>query len=173
MLGLKKPDFRMRDVELVVRYFAFQQFLPTYRGNLKKFLDDTCDNLNKGWHSTEPQLRDVAIQMDEVIKAAIKIFSLQHVFRKWDGEKFGEHLNRAVFDVIAKSLADPVVRSKALKNKTGVLKAFKGICLDEEFRSAIESTTKSKTAVRNRFSKWFKALGSVIGKKIPLTLPPE
>jgi hypothetical protein len=173
LLGLTKPDFRMRDVELVVRYFAFQLSLPAYRGNLKKFLDVTCDSLNKDWHTKELQIQDVAVQMDEVIQAAVKIFSLQHVFRKWDGEKFGEHLNRAVFDVVAKSLADPKVRAAALKNKAGVIQAFKKICSDEEFRSAIESTTKSIPAVRNRFSKWFKALGVVIGNKIPLTLPPE
>lgn len=38
LLGLLTPDFRMRDVELVVRYFAFQIQLGEYRGNLKKFL---------------------------------------------------------------------------------------------------------------------------------------
>jgi hypothetical protein len=38
LLGLSKPDFRMRDVELVVRYLAFQLRLPDYRGNLKNFL---------------------------------------------------------------------------------------------------------------------------------------
>lgn len=173
LLGLSKPDFRMRDVELVVRYFAFQQFLPDYRGNLKKFLDDTCDRLNKDWQAEEPQLRDIAVEMDEVVQAAVKIFSPQYVFRKWDGGRFEGKLNRAVFDVVAKSLADSKVRAAALKSKANVIQAFKDVCTDEEFRSAIESTTKSKTAVRNRFSKWFKALGSAVGKKIPLALPPE
>jgi hypothetical protein len=173
LLGLTKPDFRMRDVELVVRYFAFELFLPTYRGNLKGFLDKTCDDLNKQWQSMEPKLRDVAAQMDVVIRAATKIFSHQHVFRKWDGSRFESQLNRAVFDVIAKSLADPKARAAALKERARVVQAFKDVCSDEEFRSAVESTTKSKTAVRNRFSKWFRAFGEAIGKKVPLTLPPE
>ncbi len=173
LLGLSKPDFRMRDVELVVRYFAFDRFLPEYRGNLKKFLDETCDDLNSKWGVMEPQLRDVATQMDEVIQAASKIFPQQAVFRKWEGARFEKQLNRAVFDVVAKSLADPKVRAAALKNKAEVLQAFKDVCSDEEFRSAVESTTKSKVAVRNRFSKWFKSLSAVIKMKVPLVLPPE
>src|SRR5712691_6586714 len=35
LLGLKKPDFRMRDVELVVRFYAFSLRLSEYKGNLK------------------------------------------------------------------------------------------------------------------------------------------
>jgi len=35
LLKIKKPDFRMRDVELLVRYFAFKNFLGLYNGDLK------------------------------------------------------------------------------------------------------------------------------------------
>jgi hypothetical protein len=173
LLNLSKPDFRMRDVELVVRYFAFHEFLPNYRGNLKKFLDNACDTLNSDWLSKEENLRAVAAQMDQILQTAAKIFSHQTVFRKWDGTRFEKPLNRAIFDVIAKSLADPKVRAAALKNKTEVIQAFKKVCLDEEFRTAVESTTKSKIAVRTRFSKWFRALATVINMKVPLILPPE
>ena len=42
-LKITKPDYRMRDVEIVVRYFAFKNFIKKYRGNLKEFLDNTCE----------------------------------------------------------------------------------------------------------------------------------
>jgi hypothetical protein len=173
LLGLSKPDFRMRDVELVVRYFAFDLFLPQYRGNLKGFLDKACDDLNKNWQSMEPRLRDIASQMDEVVQAAAKIFSSEHVFRKWVGGSYEGQLNRAIFDVVAKSLGNPTARAAALKQKAKVVQAFKDICADKDFRSAVESTTKSKAAVRIRFSKWFKVFGAAIGKNLPLALPPE
>jgi hypothetical protein len=173
LLGLSKPDFRMRDVELVVRYFSFQLRLPEYRGNLKKFLDDTCDELNSRWPTEQQQLREVATRLDESINTAIKIFTRANVFRKWDGTRFEKRLNRAVFDVVANSLADPRIRSAALKDRAHTLQAFKDLCADDEFRTAIESTTKSKAAVRNRFSKWFKALAQATGKRIPIALPPE
>jgi hypothetical protein len=173
LLGLSKPDFRMRDVELVVRFFAFRLSLPEYRGNLKKFLDDACVNLNNRWATDEEQFRKIAGQLEEAITTATKIFGSSTVFRKWDGDRFEKPLNRAVFDVITNSLVEPRVRTLALRNKAGVIQAFKRLCSDKAFRSAIESTTKSKVAVRTRFSKWFKELGVVIQKKMPLTLPPE
>lgn len=45
----KQPDFRMRDNQLLLKYVAFQYFLPAYRGSLKAFLDETCKKLNKAW----------------------------------------------------------------------------------------------------------------------------
>jgi hypothetical protein len=58
-----------------------------------------------------------------------------------------------------------------LKKKADVLAAFKELCLDDDFRSAIESTTKSKQAVSIRFSKWYRTLQQITGKKIAVSLP--
>jgi hypothetical protein len=173
LLGLSRPDFRMRDVELVVRYFAFQRFLPKYRGNLKKFLDEACVDLNELWPKEEEQIRKLGDQLEEAVLAAIKIFGRLHVFRKWDGEDFEAPPNRAVFDVVAYTLTDPKIRTAALRTKGEVQQAFKRLCSDGQFRTAIESTTKSKTAVRTRFLKWSKALGIVIQKKVSVAVPSE
>lgn len=171
LLGLKKPDFRMRDVELVVRFYAFSLRLPEYKGNLKGFLDDTCDKLNKAWTEQEQVVQEVAKCFDESVETALKVFSRPSVFRKWDGERFETPLSRAVFDVVASSLVVPKIRVAALKDKEKVVKAFKAVCADEEFRSAVESTTKSKTAVKTRFSKWFNALGEALNRRITVRLP--
>jgi hypothetical protein len=171
LLGLTKPDFRMRDVELVVRFYAFYLRLAEYKGNLKKFLDDTCDDLNGAWGAQEQQIGEIAVQFEESLQAAMRIFSRANTFRKWDGERFEKPLNRAVFDVIAHSLADPKTRAAAMKEKDAVVSAFKQVSADESFRSAVESTTKSKEAVTVRFSKWYAALGGALGKKIPVQLP--
>jgi len=171
LLGISRPDFRMRDVELVVRFYAFRLRLGDYRGNLKEFLDDTCDHLNHDWGADQDHLRRVATDLEESIQAAIKIFSKNYVFRKWDGARFEKRLNRAVFDVVAQSLAEPKTRSIALKRKEDVLRSFKALCLDDEFRSAIESTTKSKQAVANRFRKWYAAMGEITGKRMHIDLP--
>jgi hypothetical protein len=171
LLGLTRPDFRMRDVELVVRFYAFHLGLAQYRGNLKKFLDDTCDELNRRWASESGRLERVATKLEKAILAAIKIFSIKHAFRKWDGTAFEERLNRAVFDVVAHSLANPTLRSRAIGRKTEVVERFKSLCLDRKFRDAIESTTKSKQAVRNRFSKWYRALSKITGERARVALP--
>ena len=173
LLGISKPDFRMRDVELVVRYFSFKMRLDQYNGNLKSFLDTTCDSLNKAWQDQEQQIREAAVQLDEAIDVAFRIFSQSHVFRKWDGARFEKPINRAVFDVVSTSLTDPNIRNAALNVKADVLQAFKVLCNDNDFRTAIETTTKSKVAVATRFSKWYAALGAVTKKRLPLVLPAE
>lgn len=172
-LNLKGPDFRMRDVELVVRHMAFAHRLNQYQGNLKQFLDDTCDHFNKHWVTDSVAVRSSAIQLDLAIEASFKIFSKGYAFKKWDGEHFEKQLNRAVFDVISCSLLDPDIRSKAVAAKGQVQSAFKKLCEEPKFRSAIETTTKSKGAVKTRFESWFSALGQIVHKTLPLSLPPS
>jgi hypothetical protein len=52
LLGIKKPDPRMRDAELVIRYFAFRNFLQT-TGNLKPLPDSTAKHFNVVWQSEQ------------------------------------------------------------------------------------------------------------------------
>ncbi|MFN9398756.1 MAG: DUF262 domain-containing protein, partial [Dolichospermum sp.] len=53
------PDYRMRDVELLLRYIGFHYFLSDYRGNLKEFLDMTCERLNnQRYHDNNQRYQD-------------------------------------------------------------------------------------------------------------------
>ena len=171
LLELSRPDFRMRDVELMVRFYAFRLRLADYRGNLKAFLDDTCDLLNRDWDKGEQAIKNVASDFEEAIEAAMKVFGPGDTFRKWDGARFEKRLNRAVFDVVAHSFADAKIRRDALKTKEQVLRSFKALCQDDAFRVAIETTTKSKQAVTTRFSKWYQVLSQIIGRRVAAPLP--
>jgi hypothetical protein len=55
-MKLKQPDFRMRDVELVLRYFAYRNYIRNYSGDLKGFLDDTTKVLNADWPNVREKL---------------------------------------------------------------------------------------------------------------------
>jgi len=134
-------------------------------------LDDTCDRLNREWRNDRAKIERVASHFEESIQAAVQVFGSENVFRKWDDTQFEERLNRAVFDVVAHSFADSNTRRAAIRHKVQVVDAFKKLCLDREFRSAIESTTKSKKAVKERFSRWYKALGQSIGQNLQVALP--
>jgi hypothetical protein len=161
----------MRDVELVVRFYAFHLRLTKYRGNLKKFLDDTCDKLNKQWEDNEKSIRRVAEKFQESLDAAMKIFPRGEVFRKWEGSRFEKRLNRAVFDVVAHSLANDKLRAAALGRKDQTRKCLQRLCSDDDFRAAIESTTKSKQAVSTRFKKWYAGLNKLTGLNVIVALP--
>jgi hypothetical protein len=167
-LNLTKPDFRMRDVELLVRFFAYKNFIGSYSGNLKDFLDSTCKELNKQWKTRQQELAGQARQLELSIKATFKIFA-GVAFRKWDGRAFERRLNRAVFDVMAYYFSEPTIRKAALSGRRQVREAFKDLCAkNERFRRSLETTTKSVEANMIRFSAWGRELNAVLGTKVRL-----
>ena len=57
ILKNKGPDFRMRDVELLVRFYAFRLFVSEYSGDLKGILDLACNILNEKWADEDVEIR--------------------------------------------------------------------------------------------------------------------
>lgn len=169
VLNLTEPDFRMRDVELLIRFFAYKNFVDEYPGNLKEFLDNACKDLNRDWRRKESDLRDEAEQFERAIKTVFTIFGPAGAFRKWDGSKFERTVNRAVFDIMAFYFSEPEIRREARRSSTDIKDAFKNLCEDERFRRSIETTTKSIEANKVRFSLWGRRLSKVLnlGIKIP------
>jgi len=165
-LGIQRPDFRMRDVELLVRYFAFQYKFGDYSGNLKHFLDETCKLLNAEWKKQEAAVNAGAGKMERAIDAAYEVFG-EDAFRKWDGAGFETRFNRAVFDVIVYFFSQESIRKKAVAAKSKVKAAYQKLSVDDpEFLRSIETTTKSKKATRTRFSAWKRQLEKTLGIKI-------
>ena len=155
----------MRDVELLVRYFAFSDGLADYNGNLKSFLDDECKRLNGGWASAEWNIRDKAEQMEEAINASYEIFG-SNTFRKFDGETYETRFNRAIFDIVVHYFADSAIRKSALAKKAKAKSAFEALSTDGAFMKSIETTTKSIDATRTRFRTWGNALSKALGIKV-------
>jgi hypothetical protein len=167
VLKITKPDFRMRDAELIVRYFAFRNFLPTYRGNLKSFLDETCAKLNKDWKLFEATAKTQLTEMDAAFEAVFKIFSTENAFRKWTAGKYERRFNRAIFDVMIFYLSDPAVAQRAIAARKGVESDFKSLCeSNQEFVKSIEATTKSLDATVNRLQIW----GNTLSKRLKMDL---
>jgi hypothetical protein len=166
-LGISKPDFRMRDVELFVRYLAFQYDLDNYTGNLKKFLDDECKKLNQRWTAEEANIKDKAGEMEEGIRCSYEIFQ-DDTFRKWEGSGYENRFNRAVFDVMTYYFADRSVRSRAASAKARVKSAFQTVSQNPAFVRSLETTTKSVDATGTRFRLWGEQLSKTLGIKINL-----
>jgi hypothetical protein len=170
VLNLNAPDFRMRDVELLVRHLSFRNRLSEYKGNLKKFLDETCAIFNKQWAVLEPKITEQAGDLEAAIDVASEIFG-DNTFRKFDGKSYERTFNRAVFDVVAFYFADSRVRLKAVARKKAVKDSFEALCVQNlEFRRSVESTTKSREAVKTRFLSWGNQLGNVISLDLTTSL---
>ena len=160
-LNLSKPDFRMRDVELLVRYYAYRNFIEDYRGNLKDFLDDTCKKLNHQWNKKESEIKLQAQALEGAIKTTYRIFGKES-FRKWDGKRFERRFNRAVFDIMVFYLSDKTTSANAIPLKEKVKSRFKQLCeQDSAFLTALETTTKSFKATSTRVIRWGRALGEL------------
>jgi uncharacterized protein DUF262 len=160
-LELERPDFRMRDVELVLRFFAFSHFLEAYRGNLKKFLDSACDSLNKAWEDSEDELISEASKLDDAITATFDIFE-NDAFHRWNGTKFEGRFNRAVFDIMVFYFSKPDVATRARERAGAVVAAFKQLSdEDRAFSLALQTTTKTMAATAHRLIAWGETLGSV------------
>lgn len=169
VLGLSKPDFRMRDVELLVRYFAFRNRISEYSGNLKQFLDDTCKEFNKHWSARKTEIEAQAEDFDAAVGVTFALFG-ESAFRKWDGTAYERRFNRAVFDIMTYYFSSEAVRKKAVSSKVKVRSSFEQLCTNNaDFRRAIETTTKSKEATSTRFRDWGTAVRKVTG--ISLELP--
>lgn len=161
-------DFRMRDVEILVRYFAFRRFLTTYNGSLKALLDGTCNELNKEFEIAGQTIEFEAYECLEAIRAAVEIFH-EFAFRVWNHQelKFETRFNRAIFDVVVFSLSAPDVRKSALLKKPAVVEAFIELCKIDAFIDAVSSTTKTREAVVSRVALWSAALAKVVEVRTP------
>ncbi len=168
-LGLTDPDFRMRDVELVIRYFAFKERITDYRGNLKAFLDDTCKMLNHDWPSRERELRSSARQLEAAIETTIAVFGEACAFRRWNGDTFEGRFNRAVFDIMVFYFASEAVSVAAPRSGPQLVAAFKDLCLrSEDFAHSIQTTTKSLQATADRLGIWGRRLREELGVQIKI-----
>ncbi|MFJ6067962.1 DUF262 domain-containing protein [Streptomyces tendae] len=168
-LRIKKPDFRMRDVEVLLRFFAFQYKLEEYTGNLKKFLDDTVNDLNERWEGEVVSIRRVGDDCSKAIEATFEIFG-DNAFFRWSEGGYEGRFNRAVFDIMTFYLRDDRVRSAAVGQPEKVEKAFQRLCdRNARFVESIQTTTKTPVATHRRLSLWGAELSEGLG--IDISLP--
>ncbi|MCD9008237.1 DUF262 domain-containing protein [Luteimonas sp. XNQY3] len=157
-------DKRMRDSELVLRFIAFDNFLPGYDGNFKKFLDAATRYFEEDWAERKKEVDASLSRLDGALDCTREVFG-QDSFKKWIGDKYERVVNRAVFDCIARFFADQLVRGHSVLKKFEVEEAFKELCSETPFKEAVERTTKSKNATFLRINRWGDSLSAVIGRK--------
>ena len=166
-LKITEPDFRMRDAELVLRYYAYFYFATDYSGDLKRFLDFTVEYYNKRWVQAEPGLIATGETFEDALRVIRSVFGERDELRKWNGKTFERRINRAVFDIMLYFLRDETVRREFVRNGPQIKEAFKSLCEnDQEFLSAIETTTKSVTANQIRFRRWRNVLQQVMDRNV-------
>ncbi len=168
MLNLQKPDYRMRDVELVIRYFANKYFLNIYKGNLKDHFDNTLKVLNRDWENSFSNIMSDAQNLNNAILFTIELYGGQkEAFSKWSNGSFQNNFNKAIFDIMVYYFSVPEILEESKNNKEKIINTFKQLCEnDKEFLTSFEHTTKSIQNTFKRFSTWGESLAIILDTEI-------
>lgn len=159
ILSRNSPDPRMRDVELLVRYLSFQNYLSTYHGRMKRFLDLSCQKLNADWLQRE---QSIAAQVDEFesgVTTLIDIFGADGLARKTGSRSF----NRAIFDALIFYGSNQNIRIAMAAQPQAIRDAYLSIIQDDAFGEAVESDTAGVPHTHDRLAIWGAALRTATG----------
>lgn len=166
--GLKVPDKRMRDRELVLRFCAFyHKTYLNYKAPIRNFLNlEAQDQRN----ISDKELSDLKKAFKNSCQIIRSVFN-DHAFKRfykgkdsqpngyWEPKKF----NTSLFDILMYSFAKED-KNNVFQNLDSVKEALINLMTeDEDFVSSIELSTSSVQAVTIRFDKWRLALQGVLG----------
>lgn len=152
-LGNSSLDFRMRDVELLLRLLTNNKMFSSYRGNLKEYLDSGFRFFTQEFDNISAELLEMCDQFEEAHHFVLETFG-EDSYRKFANGEFESRKNRSIFEVLLYIFSDDVVRSAVRQSGTN---NFKDLFMEisesnRDFINAIEKTTKSIPSVRNRFN---------------------
>jgi hypothetical protein len=168
---LKKPDFRLRDAETLLRYIGLKTNLPKYSGDLRDFLDRTLKGGNDHFAEIERDLDHTVEEMEAAISTVFDIFG-DRAFLRFNGDrnKYVPRFNVAVFDLMTWYFSDAAVRAASATKQEDIVTAFEWLCSsDPEFVGYLTATTKSPEAMHGRISRWGVTLGEVIQRDLYVT----
>lgn len=160
VFGRDSADPRMRDCELILRFFAIRASLPSYSPPLKKLLNDYMKDHRRPSPDEVIELRHAFLSTIEVV---LTCFS-DHPFRRattvsagsascWDNS-----FNRAVFDA-QMLVMEGLDESWISTNADSINDSFATLCIvDSKFSDSVSRATADKTRFDYRLSKWKQAL---------------
>ncbi len=168
LLGLKRPDKRMKDIELVLRFSAFHHatYL-NYKPPMKDFLNLEAERYRDIGKDDEQQLRTAFKNTCQIVRSmfgknAFKRFhngSDKNPSGYWEPKKF----NASLYDILMCTLARQD-KNFVYQNLDSVRESLIHLMTkNQEFIDAIELSTSSLQAVTKRFDLWRLNLQDIIG----------
>jgi hypothetical protein len=132
------------------------------KGNLKEFLDMTCEKLNNQRYD---DIKNVVNQFEEAVQTTINIFAEQNFSRLWSSKnnKYQSQFNRAILDVMVFYFSDEIIRKSAEDHQEKVKVVFQELCSSSsDFREAVERRTQNIPEIYNRLRLWGESLRKVL-----------
>lgn len=172
LLGIKRPERRMRDVELVLRFASFyHSTYINYKPPMKKFLNSDMEKYRFISDKDALELRTAFKNTTTLIKYLLG----EHAFKRfysgnqshpngyWEKKKF----NASLYDILMDSLARRD-KNLTMQNLDSIREAYIDLMTsNQQFIDSIELSTSSTQAIHSRFSKWQNILDSIYGTARP------
>lgn len=168
ILGLKQPDKRMKDIELVLRFAAFYHatYL-NYKPPIKKFLNNESEKFKNISPADSTKLEQAFNNSCSIIKSLLGKHAFKRFYKgtanKPDGYWEAKKFNASLYDILMFSFARED-KNKVFQHLDAIREALINLMThDQEFIDSIELSTSSVQAVTKRFDKWRLALQSILG----------
>ena len=156
LVGLKKPDKRMKDVELVLRFAAFyHSTYLKYQSPMKRFFNQDMERFKNINNADENSLRDAFKNSVQIVKSLFGTSAFKRFYRGTAGNPNGlwevKQFNTSLYDVLMGVFYD--------KDKNQVYAALDSIreglidlmTTNQDYVDAITLGTSEVDRVRKRF----------------------
>jgi hypothetical protein len=168
LMGLSRPDKRMKDVELVLRFSAFfHQTYLNYKPPMRAFLNREMEKYQFISDSDVLELKTAFRNSIQIVKSLLGKYAFKRYYKgiqsnpngNWEPKKF----NASLYDILMYSFARED-KSNVFRNLDSIREALIYLMTsDQEFIDSIELSTSSIQAVTKRFDKWRITLQQVVG----------
>jgi len=150
ILHRKQPDKRMRDEELILRFYAFQIEKPhKYRTPQKYWLNDVA---KRGRSLSELQISNLANLWKDTVDKCLMVFPPHECFRRLPLSR-PTVINRALMDLTMFSFASTSA-SDIKRHAKDLYNRYLRLLQDEEFSDLITRSTDHRLRTLRRFDLW-------------------
>ena len=166
--GLKSPDKRMKDKELVLRFCAFHhKTYLNYKAPIRNFLNLEAQEKRNISEKELSELKAAFKNSCQILRSLFGTNAFKRFYKGKEGQPNGfwepKKFNTSLYDILMYSFARED-KNKVFQNLDSIKEALISLMTDDQdFVDSIELSTSSVQAVTTRFDKWRLALQGILG----------
>lgn len=158
ILRKREPDKRMRDEELLLRFFAFQVGgLDSYKTPQKHWLNEAAKS---GRALSEERIQELRGAWSAALENSLIWFTPEECFRS-SLDAPAKAINRAIFDLVTQAAAS-VTADKAHAVRQDFRTRFVRLLQNDEFQDLISRAVDHTKRTKRRFTLWQEAMAGVL-----------
>jgi hypothetical protein len=170
-LNKRRLDKRMRDDELILRFFAMHDRYLSYQAPLRTFLTNYA--ASKRGNLTPAEIDRLTSLFESTVDKVIAVFS-DHAFRTFSftNDRWETQINRALFDAVM-LVVSQLPYFDLEEKRMEINETLKSLCRNQTFLDAVSLSTADRTSMITRIRLFSEALHDLgLDSGIHQSLPP-